>query len=386
MTGPAEGSLLAAILGGDERAFDADRLRAIDWTRLVTLAHSHSAMPMVDRALPSAGVPDDVRRAIHGRARAASARNLVLVRDLVEAFEVLEGAHIPAVPFKGPMLAEQLYGDIGLRPSVDIDLIVRRTDALAARAALESIGYRGGPRGDAARSYLRYSNEFSLVREADGRLVELQWAIAPAYFAFDLELDPFFDSLGTTSFAGREFPALAQDDLLLLLLAHGGKHLWERLTWIGDVARFVRRYPQIGWARTVEAARAARMLRMTLVGLRLAKQLDPGIDLDPEVMDAMRRDPAVEGVSRRIWRRTLSRDPSGEDRPFRILDLRMRDSATDAATYCVRLAVTPTQGDRDWLALPPRMDWAYLPLRPVRLGLKYGRRAMRGSGDRAPHA
>ena len=115
---------------------------------------------------------------------------------------------------------------------------------------------------------------------------------------------------------------------------------------------------------------------MVLVGIRLARALHDDVPLPEGVLREMRADPRTEAVARRLWVRTLSRDPSEEDPPFRMLDLSMREDIRDAAAYCWRLATTPTEGDQEWLRLPRSLSWAYRPLRPARLGYKYGRRAL----------
>ena len=51
---------------------------------------------------------------------------------------------IPVIPWKGPMLAELLYGDKTLRPCADIDLLVPPALAWRALQTLVRAGYSPG--------------------------------------------------------------------------------------------------------------------------------------------------------------------------------------------------------------------------------------------------
>ncbi len=53
-----------------------------------------------------------------------SSRNMKLTRELLFIIDNFDAKGIPIMPFKGPVLAEQVYGDIALRSFVDLDLLV----------------------------------------------------------------------------------------------------------------------------------------------------------------------------------------------------------------------------------------------------------------------
>lgn len=361
---------------------EAPQGSSVDWDEFLRRAESHGLLPIAGRHLRGAsGIPNEIRTELMLRVQANVTRALTMVADLLSVRDALEKACIDAVPFKGPSLAALAYGDVGLRQSSDLDLMVRKGDVLRARAILAALGFVGGPGPASVGGYLRYSNELTLLRPWDGLIVELQWAPAPRYFAIPLDVEPMFGRLTRLELGGGTLPAFASEDLLLLLLIHGAKHLWERLIWIRDIVELVKARPGLEWDRVIRPAREARILRMVLVGLRLARCLHDDLPLPEEVLREMRADPRTEALARRLWARTLSRDPSAEDPPFRMLDVSMREDIRDAAAYCWRLATTPTEEDREWLRLPRSLSWAYRPLRPARLGYKYGRRALSRPAD-----
>src|SRR5262245_36917608 len=96
----------------------------IDWTALVQSALHHHVTPLVARALavtcPDA-LPADLVEAFRVHAEQIREENERLTDDLLALLQSLEACGVVAVPFKGPVLAEQVYGDRGLRTFRDLD-------------------------------------------------------------------------------------------------------------------------------------------------------------------------------------------------------------------------------------------------------------------------
>jgi len=61
----------------------------------------------------------------------------------------LSEAGIPAAPLKGPDLAQRIYGDLGLRSSADVDLLVAASRLDDAVRVVQALGYGPGPPQDA---------------------------------------------------------------------------------------------------------------------------------------------------------------------------------------------------------------------------------------------
>jgi len=69
-------------------------------------------------------------------------RNLFFQAELKKILDALTAAGIPAIPLKGSVLARAVYGDIGLRPMSDLDILVTHEDAVRADALVRELGYR----------------------------------------------------------------------------------------------------------------------------------------------------------------------------------------------------------------------------------------------------
>ena len=219
--------------------------------------------------------------------------------------------------------------------------------------------------------------EASTLPEADesrgralGDIVELSWALAPRHLSLDLDADRFFPDAATVELGGQAVKVLAPHDQLLALAVHGGKHLWERLGWITDIAQLMASTPDLDVDRALARARSVGAERLLLVAPALAEQV-LGADVPPGLAAAIGRDPAVPSLVERLVNRLLPLDKRHSDRALDPLTLRLRERARDRATIVARLAITPTVEDWQWARLPEPSSFAYPLVRPFRLAKKY---------------
>src|SRR5262249_41288467 len=82
----------------------------------------------------------------------------------------------------------------------------------------------------------------------------------------------------------------AAEDLLLLLCVHGGKHRWDELKWIVDIAELLRARPDLDWRAVAGKAPRAGAWGMLAVALLLANEMLDA-PLPSSVLDAVRATP-----------------------------------------------------------------------------------------------
>ena len=101
-----------------------------DWAHVERRASAHGLVPWLARALAqhdgarseahaSSGAQNAERAALMAAANASAGRTLAQVGRLVELVGALANVGVTALPYKGPMLSLQLYGDLALRQSVE---------------------------------------------------------------------------------------------------------------------------------------------------------------------------------------------------------------------------------------------------------------------------
>jgi hypothetical protein len=355
----------------------------IDWGYLIRTAHVHGMAPLLYWHLDAAhsgAVPESVLSYLQGHFRANSLRNLSLTAELLRILRALSEHGVDAVPYKGPTLAASAYGNLALREFIDLDVMVHRHDIAKAKDLLASLGYRPKHRLTRAQeaALLESQCEYTFVRDDEERVVELRWEIAE-HFSVPLGAEGLWDRLGQISLGGVIIPILSPEDTLLILCAHGSKHLWERLGWICDVAEHIRSHPDMRWEQVMARASAMGGKRMVLLGLFLASQL-LGAALPKEVSRRVQADPAVKKLARQVTEQLFG-EPNGlaglfGGAYFHPLHLKMKERLPDKIRYCGRAATTQTVEDWELLSLPSFLFPLYYVLRPLRLAGKYVRRLL----------
>jgi hypothetical protein len=356
----------------------AARLRELSsqvqsWDRLLSLAARHGLLPLLGRHMQSLdSVPAEVRERLRAHQHAVALHNLARAGELVRVLRLFDQNRIPALPFKGPALAQFAYGDLALREFGDLDLLLRPADVSRARSLLMEQGYHSQYALTQAQeaAYLRSQGQLPL--EKPGRaIVELHAALAPRAFPFDLGLARMWPRRVTVALTGQPVAAPGAENLLLILCMHGAKHLWKNLGWICDVAELLRAHHALDWDQARREALRLRCERMLRLGVLLAEEVLQA-PLPPEVSGEARRDATARALAGQILPRLFDAAEwvaSGwESAAFH---LRLRERPRDGLRFCISLFLTPTLADWKALSLAPPLAWLYFGVRPVRLLGKY---------------
>jgi hypothetical protein len=364
----------------------------VDWPVLLEVAGLHGVGPLLWWTLSRAGpgaVPPEWAAHLQNQFHRNAAHGLLMQREAIRILTLFEDHGIRAIPYKGPVLASTVYGNVALRTYSDLDIVVRPRDVDRALALLLDDAYRLVHSDDerARDEHHRFHHE---LRRRDERVkVELHWSFAPPSWRFMRDLEPVWARLEAWDAGGGELvQGLCPEDLLTVLCAHGARHWWLRLLWVADIAELVRARSDMDWDAALGRARHDGVRRLTLSGLALAADV-----LDAPVPDvvraAIRADPVVGSVVARLREVVLAlrpAEPSG--RPASKLYLAMRERRREKAAYLL----FPNEEDLSSVSLPAGMNGLYWVVRPVKLASKYvvepsvrgARRALRPSSSPPP--
>jgi Uncharacterised nucleotidyltransferase len=357
----------------------------INWDYLLQLANYHGVVGLLTRTLNTScdsGVPSDVLNRLKDQARESAQRNLNMTRSLLKIVDLFGSQSIPLLPFKGPLLAATAYGNLALREFCDLDVLVREQDVLRATAALTENGYKLELPPDESRpmpKLIKSKKDFRFVSDDQRVVVELHWRLAGRHFYFPYGLDQLWDRLERISVSGTSVLNIPPEDLLVILCAHGSKHLWGRLLWVCDIGELIRSNPKIDWQRTMRNARESGGQRMVLLGLHLANTL-LGSELPAEIMTAIKADRIVELLAADLLREAfpasalITGQVEHHSHALYPFFIRMRERLRDKARLSFQFvktnlsaAVTPTGVDQEFFALPSSVSFLYYFLRPLRL-------------------
>ncbi len=359
-----------------ERAIREAIAAGPDWTEVLSLVVRHQTPALSWAALnrvPEIAVPELAKRELRKLSDACRIQGTQDSLLLVDVLKRLNRAGIPVMPLKGPVLSFELYGDVGLRQSTDLDLQVPREDLHRAIACLESTGWQPGygframsPRQ--RESFLRNGYEVQLRHSRTGCWLELHWR---NHWETPDATSARWARSTPSVWQGQSIRSMNGGDLALFLCVHGAYHVWSNAKWLSDVAR-AHSIGRIDWRAAMDEARgsgveavcpAALSLLQSLYGFEVPTQ--PGF-----APDRTGARPSQLLVEMPLETLKLSQDPRGRiglallrnhTRMIRYERLvRPRTTWRESLTelfYC--------QQDFAMLPLPDSFFWAYKPLRPV---------------------
>jgi len=213
---------------------------SLSWSRLLACAIEQEILPLFRRNLETLGfpgVPPDARARMNDLCRANTARQMFLVEELRRLLGLLDSAGIPAIPLKGPWLAQRLYGDYTLRACADLDLMVPPDRAVDAARVLTADGYEGFlPLDFFARHLVPASMEHCLVkRAAPCCAVELHWRLLRGGASDRRATDGLWSEARPCTILGAPAYSLTPEWELLFLSLHAANHGWQGLKWLADI-------------------------------------------------------------------------------------------------------------------------------------------------------
>ena len=95
--------------------------------------------------------------------------NVSVLRESAEAVRTLSAASVPALVLKGTALLIAHYGDLGIRPMSDADILVPEAQLSDALDALEACGWRSAP----SRAWVKTQMHAGVLKNSSGVTIDL---------------------------------------------------------------------------------------------------------------------------------------------------------------------------------------------------------------------
>ncbi|PEQ95203.1 Renal dipeptidase [Bacillus sp. AFS006103] len=236
----------------------------IDWKHFLDLVQHHRVYPLVYmtlKKLKKGSVPTDVLQELADKYLNNTLKMLRLSMEMDRLFKLFDEYQIQALMLKGPVLAKDLYGDLSLRTSKDLDILVQQKDVMRTEELLLQLGYL---REGEALHHFSYLHSTSTIN------IEIHWRLHP-----EIGQEPAFQDLWErrriSSLSSYPISFFGKEDLFLFLVSHGARHGWFRLRWLGDIDLLVRK--RLNWDYLIPQLTELRFHHMAGQALILTHQL-----------------------------------------------------------------------------------------------------------------
>lgn len=355
----------------------------LNWPYIFKVTGRNGVLPLVSSTLLR-NVPDlldeEIRSGLSEFLSGHVRNNLFQTSKLVEIYNILDAADIPMLPFKGPSLAIQAYGDISMRHFVDLDILVQPRHFDEAVKILQEAGYDPIDKATWIKRKGRFftrKKDLGFVSEDRQVRLELHWKLSGTHFAMPVEIDELWKRLETVRLGGTEVRSLPFRDLFVYLCLHGSRHGWEKFAWICDINELIKETEKSGnidWDDVREHARNHGCEKTVELGLSLIHSFFGRRTDYPEtarILNDRRLGKIAENIRKNAF--------AIQDRPMEIGDwylyhLSLKEKMTDRIRtrmvyllWYLKIALKPNELDEAVFRLPTLFHPLHYLIRPIRL-------------------
>jgi putative nucleotidyltransferase-like protein len=348
----------------------------LDWAAAAAIAERHRLSPVVYEVVAGAAtdlVSPEQLNMLREATRHSTAAGMALLRELLCLYRVFEAAKIPVIPYKGPLLAWVAYGSFIRREYQDLDFLVEQKYIPDTVAVMKAAGYL--PQFDSREAHAGQDGnapgQYAFRSQPQKILAEFHTERTLRYFPTPIDFQELAGRLMTVDIGGQRLRTFSIEDTLVMLCVHGAKHFWERLGWVLDIAMLAT-VQEVDWTRVTQIAAKLESTRVLLLGLFLAHDLFQA-SLPDQLLEEIARDVTVQELAEKVYAQYAdASDPGAGVLPRAVFRFRLRDGIGQGLRHTWRLAMSPTESDRETVRLPRWLTPLYMLVRPWRLLKEYG--------------
>lgn len=240
----------------------------LDWAYFFKKAHSERLSPLAYKTLskiegaPSV-IPGDIWQSLKESYYSNLSDNISGLSQLENVIHSLQDEKIGVIIFKGLMLAESIYADLGLRPGGDLDILIKKEDISRADKALKGIGYYttfdGKNSGEI--QFNDYRNSFFYFsKKTAGLPVHIHWHLINTVpynkkVRLNCRIDRIWARREPVRLGSVYIDTLSMYHQIIYLSMHALNHCFYPLILLCDINEILRLHKKvINWDALIEEA------------------------------------------------------------------------------------------------------------------------------------
>ena len=289
-------------------------------------------------------------------------QSMELAAETIKLVKSLETVGVRVLVLKGVALAIQLYDDIGMRPTHDIDLLVNQVDLNEVCYTLKNLGYKSNDY-ELYQSFtekqkaivLQTSNHYKFIKNRT--IVEIHWRLS-SFMNSKSNFENQYSDSETISISNHKIKIISIKENLIYLSVHGAMHAWCRLRWLMDIAlllskkKCVINLKQLSGFELQAIILVQTLLRVS-IEISIKDQLkSPIINSAIKAVHYITKYP---GVAPKRFSKKF----------FTLLDYFFSISFEESFLNMFRRIATPNIADVLTISLPDKLFWLYYPLKPI---------------------
>ena len=318
-------------------------LDQVNWDYLLKKASYHKMRPILYSNLIqySDRVPEDVMCTLKDYYFINTQRNLLFMGELCRLVKIFQSENISLIPYKGPILSIQAYGNISLREFGDIDIFIDKKDFNIVKRILLHENYETVMNLNESKEseYIKFQREYKFRNIDNNVLLEIQWN--PIGFSFSLPNFNYFpvNNFKSISLNELDVETFTDEDLILILSIHVAGHMWSRLSWLFDLAELIKRSETIDWNQIMEKSHYLSIKRILFLNLSLSKKLF-NLELPFEVQSYIDNDEILEDLEKQVLKLIFTPEKASIFNKVK-LRFNLRENKMDGLKDILKIIIIP---------------------------------------------
>ncbi|MCT1391443.1 nucleotidyltransferase family protein [Peribacillus frigoritolerans] len=236
--------LLLAILRDRDSTnpVNSELFTNINWKLFIQLVRHHRVYPLIYlklKNLDNKVIPSHVIKILYQDYKNNTYNMLQLSVEMELLSKLFSENRIRILVLKGPVIAFDIYGDISLRTSKDLDILISLTDLNRAEELLLNNGYEREKTPVPFKEWKRRKHHLTYFHPKKSIQIEIHWKLHPPP-----SKEPTFDDLWERKRISTltTYPVyfMGKEDLFSYLVSHGARHGWFRLRWLTDIDQMIK--------------------------------------------------------------------------------------------------------------------------------------------------
>ncbi|MDP3981243.1 MAG: nucleotidyltransferase family protein [Chlamydiota bacterium] len=202
----------------------------IDWKFFVSEASVHGIAPLLDHVIKTQDlgsiIPQFVQEQLSQQRQQAALYQMFLHQETKNILEKFRESSVNTLLFKGATLSHDTYEESSLRPSSDIDILVRKADLPRIQDIMFKCGFTFSEEMLPVQFY--YQNHFHLAYQKKLKMcsivIEIHWHLMDKYLMQATDLESIWQRRIPFAFDGVESSKFSLEDECIYLALHTYKH------------------------------------------------------------------------------------------------------------------------------------------------------------------
>lgn len=226
-------------------------LKDIDWKLFIQLTQHHRVYPTIYQKIKSVSnhvIPTFVVENLQIEYQKNIFRMLQLSGETESISKLFSEHDLPALFLKGPTLSADLYGDISLRTSSDIDVLIPINYLEKINKLLCDAGYEKDDYIQTVLNDWKWRHHHFTYFHSDKKIkLEIHWRLHPGP-GKEPSFTELWERRKKSSLTKIPVYCLGNEDLFCFLVSHGARHGWSRLRWLMDIDKMLN--GKLDWDKT----------------------------------------------------------------------------------------------------------------------------------------